>query len=101
MNVVLTAQSIDRLEEALTFYSEKLEIPEVKIIEIRDRLLERANDLSKFPYRGQPEPFLAKLGLGHRRLIEGNFKIIYRIDGDTVYVVDFFDTHNDPKKMKG
>jgi mRNA-degrading endonuclease RelE of RelBE toxin-antitoxin system len=39
--------------------------------------------------------------LQHRRLIVGNYKIIYLIEDDVVYISDIFDTRQDPKKMNG
>jgi len=39
--------------------------------------------------------------MNHRRAIEGHFKIIYRVEGETIYVTDFFDSRQDPAKMKG
>ena len=38
---------------------------------------------------------------GHRRVIDGHVKIIYRIVEEAVYVTDFFDSRSDPGKMKG
>jgi len=60
-----------------------------------------ADSLSTSYGHGQIEPTLEHLGLGHRRLIEGNFKIIYRVDGELVSVTDIFDSRMDPDKMKG
>lgn len=101
MKVVLSDQSLERLENSLRFYLEELQIPKTKVVEIKNRLLQSARSLSKRPYIGQYEPYLAKLKQGHRRLIEGNFKIVYRVEGNVIYVVDFFDSRDDPKKMKG
>ena len=39
--------------------------------------------------------------LGHRRLIESHFKIIYRVIGDCIYITDIFDSRQDADKMKG
>ncbi len=61
----------------------------------------RAKTLSKSPHKGQYEPYLSKLKQGHRRLVEGNFKIVYRVEGNTIYIVDFFDSRDDHNKMKG
>jgi plasmid stabilization system protein ParE len=99
MEVVITDQSLTRLEESLHFYITELEIPFEKAIEIKDTLLRKARSLSSHPYKGQPEPYLIKLNQGHRRLIEGNFKIVYRIESDMIYVVDFFDSHQEPSKL--
>jgi len=101
MKVVLTDQSLERLENSLQFYLEELQIPKTKVVEVKNRLLKSARSLSERPYKGQYEPYLAKLKQGHRRLIEGNFKIVYRVEGNIIYVVDFFDSRDDPKKMKG
>lgn len=101
MNVIITDQALERLEVSLRFYLDELEIPIEKVLEIKDKLFGRARSLSAQPYRGQYEPYLLNLKMKHRRLIEGNFKIIYRIEDNVIYVVDFFDSRHDPKKMKG
>jgi len=99
MDVVITDQSLNRLEESLHFYITELEMPVEKAIEIKDTLLNSARSLSSHPYKGQPEPYLTKLNKGHRRLIDGNFKIVYRIENDKIYVVDFFDSHQKPNRL--
>jgi len=38
---------------------------------------------------------------GHRRIIEGHFKIVYKIERDIIYITDFFDTRQDTGKIKG
>lgn len=101
MKIVITNQSLDRLEEALTFYLKELEIPAAKVAEIKTHLLKRVRILSENPLIGQYEPYLKKLKKGHRRLIEGNFKIIYRIEGEIIYITDFFDSRKDPAGMQG
>lgn len=45
---------------------------------------------------GQEEERLKKLELGHRYLVEGNYKIIYYIKGKIVYITDIFDCRKDP-----
>lgn len=101
MKVVITEQSLKRLEDTLRFYIEELEIPKDQVVKIKSRLIGKAKSLSKTPHKGQYEPYLSKLKQGHRRLVEGNFKIIYRVEDEFIYVVDFFDSRDDPKKMKG
>ena len=80
MKVVITSQSLDRLEESLLFYIEELGIPIEKVSEIKTQLLNRARSLPESPYIGQLEPYLKKFNKNHRRLIQGNFKIIYRVE---------------------
>lgn len=50
---------------------------------------------------GQFEPELEELGLQHRRVIVGPFKIIYRVVSGRIIVTDIFDSRRDPKRMKG
>jgi plasmid stabilization system protein ParE len=50
---------------------------------------------------GALEPELEHLGTGHRRMVVGPFKIIYRLTANAVYVTDIFDSRRDPKEMKG
>jgi predicted metalloprotease len=75
--------------------------PLEKVLEIKNQLLDKADSLFINPHIGQYEGYLEHLEKGHRRLLEGNFKIIYRIESDCIYITDFFDTRQDPDKMKG
>jgi len=99
MKLVYTEQALISLEELLEFIATK--VSHEKIIEIRDQILDRADTLLLQPLKGQKEPFLEHLGLGHRRLVESHFKIIYRVVGEYIYVTDIFDSRQDPDKMKG
>ncbi len=99
MKLLYTEQALVSLEEALAFIDPK--ISHKKLIEIRDKILDKADTLLSQPLKGQKEPFLEHLGLGHRRLVEGHYKIIYRIVGEYIYVTDIFDSRQDPDKMKG
>ena len=99
MKIVYTEQSLISLEEALEFTASK--VPYEKLIEIRNRILDTAETLLLQPLKGQVEPFLEHLELEHRRLVEGHYKIIYRIVGEYIYITDIFDSRQDTDKMKG
>ena len=75
MKLVFTEQALDSLQELLDFIGP--EISHEKLIAIHDRILDKADTLRLNPLKGQKEPFLEHLGLGHRRIIESHFKIIY------------------------
>ena len=98
MKLVYTEQALVSLEELLGFIETK--VSHEKLIEIRDQILDRADTLLLQPLKGQKEPFLEHLGLGHRRLVESHYKIIYRVVGEYIYVTDIFDSRQDPDKMK-
>jgi plasmid stabilization system protein ParE len=99
MKLVYTEQALISLEETLEFAS--LTVTNEKLTEIRKRILDRADTLLKQPLIGQKEPFLEHLGLGHRRLIEGHCKIIYKVVGEYIYITDIFDSRQNPDEMKG
>jgi len=99
MKIVYTEQSLIGLEESLKFIAPK--IPYEKLIEIRDKILDAVDTLLLQPKKGQKEPFLEHLKLEHRRLVEGHYKIIYRIVDEYIYITDIFDSRQDPEKMKG
>jgi len=101
MKVVYTEQSIESLEESLHFLIEKQGLPPEKVTLIVNQLFNRAEELAKNPGKGQQEEYLQHLQENHRRIIEGHFKILYKIEGNTIYIVDFFDSRQSPYKMKG
>ena len=99
MKLVYTEQALISLEEALEFIAPK--VSHEKLIEIRNKILDAADTLPEQPFSGQREYLLEHLELGHRRLIEGHYKIIYRIVDKYIYITDIFDSRQDPAKMKG
>lgn len=99
MKLIYTEQALHSLEEALIFIAPK--VTHEKLIEVRDEILNVADTLLLQPLQGQKEPFLEHLGLGHRRLVVSHYKIIYRVDGEYIYITDIFDSRQDPDKMKG
>ncbi|MBP9152095.1 MAG: type II toxin-antitoxin system RelE/ParE family toxin [Flavobacteriales bacterium] len=90
--------ALERLTEVLDFYKKKLS--EDQLTELLIGIMDRGDSLGHSYGLGQIEPTLENLELGHRRIIEGHVKIIYRIDGEVVTVIDFFDSRMNPKKVK-
>src|SRR5258708_7072973 len=99
MKLFYTQQALDSLQECLDFFPS--EVPSEKVNEICDRILAKADKLLINPHIGQVEEYLEHLDKSHRRVIEGNYKIIYRIENEIIYVTDIFDSRQDPAKMKG
>ena len=99
MKLVYTEQALFSLEESLELIAS--DISYEKLNEIRDKILDDADILILQPLSGQKEHLLEHLGLEHRRLIEGHYKIIYRIVDEYIYITDIFDSRQDPAKMKG
>ena len=57
--------------------------------------------LKDHPEGGQYESQLEWRGQGHRRVLAGPFKIVYRISKGVITITDIFDSRRDPKEMKG
>lgn len=101
MKVIYTDQSIDSLEESLYFSIEEQGLAPEKASSLKDQLFNRAESLAQNPNIGQREEYLQHLKEGHRRIIEGHFKIIYKVEGEIIYITDFFDSRQNPEKVKG
>lgn len=101
MKVIYTDQSLSSLVKNLTYLVEGENYSEKQIIVLKDKLLDRADGLALHPEIGQYEPYLKHLKLNHRRIVVGHFKIIYRIEGQVIYITDFFDSRQDTRKIKG
>lgn len=67
MKLVYTEQALSSLDEVLEFIAPNL--THKKLIVIRDQILDAADTLLQQPLQGQEEPFLAHMGLNHRRII--------------------------------
>lgn len=72
-------------------------------VAVADRIAKKIIDdidwLGSHPRGGQYEPLLDHLNMGHRRWVCGNYKIIYCIIEDVVFISDIFDARQDPEKM--
>jgi len=101
MKVIIPERVYERLEKRLKFLKDNLDYSSLAISNLRKSLLSRAKDLSNNPRIGQFEEYLEDLEEGHRRIIEGNFKIIYLIEEDHIYITDFFHTSQDPLSIRG
>ncbi len=98
MKLIYTDQAITSLQECLDFFPP--EVPAEKVNEIRDKVLAKVDKLVTNPYIGQREEYLEHLGQAHRRVVQGNYKIIYRIQEEAIYVTDIFDSRKYPSKIK-
>lgn len=96
MKIIYTDFAKNSLNNHLLFLIEQGASTD-KILEMQDGIFAKANMLSANPYLGQVEEYI--LDKKHRRLIEGNYKIVYRFEKDIIYITDIFDARQDPQKM--
>lgn len=63
------------------------------------RIFKRTEQLIEMPLSGQIEPILSQFNI--RYIVEGNYKILYKIENDSIIITDIFHTKRNPQKMKG
>ena len=66
---------------------------------LKTNIFNTTRQLNKHPLSGQIEETLATLEQGHRYLVKGNYKIIYRKVKEGILITDIFDTRQDPIKI--
>lgn len=94
----VSASALKRLGTLTSFWLET--IPEKRVLEMVDELFDEAEWLCRYPKAGMVEEWLSKGRSQYRRWVVGHVKIIYRVTRDAVRVVDFFDSRQDPRKMR-
>ncbi len=69
---------------------------------IKSKIFKKPHLLSKHPEIGQKEDNLTVVNRGFRYLVEGNFKIVYKIyhEDKNILVSTVFDTRQNPEKFK-
>jgi len=98
MKVIWTDFAANSLFEIYKYYKEVAS--QSVAHRIRFKIFSATRQLIKHPLSGQIEPNLQRIGEGHRYLVEGNYKIIYKRVKEGVLVTDVFDTRQDPIKIK-
>lgn len=67
----------------------------------RQEVDDTAKQLMHSPGIGQIDPLYAHRPLTYRSvIINGLNKMVYRVDGDIIYIVDFWDTRREPIKQR-
>ena len=95
MRVVLTSEAINDLRSIFIWYKENAS--EKIASKIIFKILERTKQLKLFPESCQVEEDLKPLGRNHRRLVVGNYKVVYRIVEQDVVIDSIYDARQDPK----
>lgn len=90
LQVHFSPKSVEDLESIIEYY---LTLSEASAENIYASIINRAESLDLFAERGRIVPELLDEGIRkYRELIEGNFRIIYRIRGKTVVVIRIIDS---------
>jgi len=66
---------------------------------LKTEIFNSTKQLIKHPDSGQIEKSLEQLSEGHRYLVSGNYKVIYKKVKEGVLITDVFDTRQDPLEI--
>ncbi len=67
---------------------------------IVQKIYARAQILINNPLAGQHEKSLDNLPVEYRRLVDGNYKIVYFVDEPTVIISSIFDCRREPSRLR-
>ena len=96
--VICTNFAISELKSIYLYY--RMVAGESIAGKIRKSIFSATKPLIRQPYTGAIEENLEELKQGHRYLVTGNYKIIYRVINNEIYITDIFDCRQNPQKMK-
>lgn len=90
MKVFWAKFALDSLSEIYKYYMENVSVTIAN--NIREGILSSTNKLENHSLSGPVEELLLDLDEGHRCIIRGNYKIIYKVQNQKVYITDVFDS---------
>ncbi len=94
--VVWSDRSLIDLKSAYNFLSENSTQAATKTVQ---SILDRVAQLESFPKSGPIEQSLKRQKKEHRYLVEGNHKIVYRLEKRRILIVRVFDARQHPRKL--
>jgi len=96
--VIWTNFAISELKNIYLYY--RMVASDKVADKIRKSIFDSTKHLSKQPLIGAIEENLVDLKQEHRYIVESNYKIIYRVLHNNIYITDIFDCRQSPQKMK-
>ena len=98
MKVIWAESARIQLENIFHYYQENANTETSgKIVK---RITNRTIQLESNPESGPLEPLLKARKFKYRYLVESNYKIIYRIEKNYIFIVSVFDCRQNPVKIK-
>lgn len=88
MKVTWSEQALVRLVEIREFVAQDSPTAAQRLVA---SLVNRGDSLSRLSQRGRPVPGFEAQGL--RELIDGNFRLVYRVKGGVVEILTVFERH--------
>jgi plasmid stabilization system protein ParE len=98
MKLIWSKRAIRQLDAIYKYYESAAGVARAR--KLVQKIYDRPKILITHPRVAQRELSLDDLPQGFRRLIEGNYKIVYAIDGDNVVIDSVFDCRRDPASLR-
>jgi plasmid stabilization system protein ParE len=98
MKIFWTKFALNSLHNIFNYYKEN--VNKLVAQNIKNSILSGTRQLEKQPLSGTIEKLLLNMEEGHRYIIRGNYKIIYKIQNKKLFITDVFDTRQDPESIK-
>jgi toxin ParE1/3/4 len=96
--IIWTNHAISELKNIFLYY--RIVANDTVANKIKSSVFNATKPLIKQPFIGAIEENLIELKQEHRYLVSGNYKIIYLIIHEDIYITDVFDCRQNPQKMK-
>lgn len=100
MRVVWSDLAKANVKEIYAYYKE---VASTKVAKsIKNKIINKTRSLAKHPEMGQGEDNPLVVDKGYRYLVEGNFKIVYRVfkKDKVILISTVFDTRQNPTKLQ-
>ena len=97
MKVFWTKFALDSLKEIFTYYKDNVSLTIAN--NIKNSILLSTRQLEFQPQSGAIETILQHLNEEYRYIIRGNYKVMYKIQYEKLYITDVFDTRQNPAKI--
>lgn len=98
MKVIWTKEALQETKTIYNYYKFRASIKVAK--SIRDKIFSSTKNLNKQARKGQAEELLTHKNGEFRYLLTGNYKIIYKIIENEVYIMKVFDCRRNPEIIK-
>ena len=97
MKIIWSDFAIEMLKEIFIYHKEIAGNNVAR--RIKTRIFSSTRQLKQQPNSGQIEPNLEILMEGHRYLVTGNYKVVYKKVNEDILITDIFDSRQDPSKV--
>jgi plasmid stabilization system protein ParE len=97
MKIRITSYARRQIRLIFLYYKHAASIDVAK--KIKKNITDSIILLQNFPETGQEEEYMKQYEGTYRRIIAGNYKIIYKIEKEEIIVTDIFDARQYPSGM--